>query len=121
MILNILCGLLVVLTSRSSKCIGDSGVSCRNLQRAQSMPSMLVPLFRPRTVKSRPELGGTGGGASFGNMAEGIVTEVRLYELLDHTKPRVGSASYILFPLRPTKCVRLSRLMTTSWPSPVIV
>ena len=36
----------------SSKCIGASGLVCRNLHSAQSMPSILVPLFKPRTVRS---------------------------------------------------------------------
>lgn len=61
-----------ISTLSSSKCIGDLGVSWRKRQRAQSMPSFSyrefhplihddqvraltidVPLFRPRTVRSK--------------------------------------------------------------------
>lgn len=33
--------------------MGDVGLFCRNRHKAQSMPSMLVPLLSPKTVKSR--------------------------------------------------------------------
>ena len=39
-------------TASSSKFMGESGESWWKRQSAQSMPSMLVPEFRPSTVKS---------------------------------------------------------------------
>ena len=67
-----LLGCQEMLTLSSSKCIGDSGVSWRKRQRAQSIPSCIpcelhlsmtdqqkkiftidVPLFKPRTVMSK--------------------------------------------------------------------
>ena len=43
----------LIFTFRSSKCIGAVGLSCLKWHRAQSMPSIDVPLFRPRIVNSR--------------------------------------------------------------------
>ena len=43
----------LIFTFRSSKCIGAVGLSCLKWHRAQSMPPIDVPLFRPRIVNSR--------------------------------------------------------------------